>query len=41
MDRLYLKANVMDEAGTGTAWIDFEEDFVIKTLYKYDSMRLI
>ena len=31
----------MDEAATGTAWIDFEEDFVIKSLYKYSQMRLI
>ena len=31
----------MDEPATGTAWIDFEEDFVIKSLYKYGQLRLI
>ena len=31
----------MDEAGCGDAWLNYDEDFVIKSLSKYAIMRLI
>ena len=41
MDHSYLKAKGMADSCCGEEWLGFEEDFVIKSLSKFATMRLI
>jgi hypothetical protein len=41
MGHLYLKAKGMDKGFCGGEWLNMDEDFVIKSLSKYATMRLI
>jgi hypothetical protein len=40
MAHLPFMASSMPESVCGIEWIDFEEDFVIKSLYKYHRLGL-
>ena len=40
MAHLPFMGSSMLESACGTNWIEFEEDFVIKSLYKYERIGL-